>query len=98
MKDTIQNQYEFFIQRTGGPPLYSQRKGHPALIGRHATFDISLKNVKIWLQYMRESLDAIEAIDNDSKERLWNYLQHTAYFLHVGTGLARERMAQEQQN
>lgn len=23
----IQNQYEFFIQRMGGPPLYSQRKG-----------------------------------------------------------------------
>ena len=27
----IQNQYEFFIQRFGGPQLYSQRKGHPAL-------------------------------------------------------------------
>ncbi len=31
----IQNQYEFLIQRTGGPELYSQRKGHPALRARH---------------------------------------------------------------
>lgn len=26
-EDAIQNQYEFFVQRMGGPPLYSQRKG-----------------------------------------------------------------------
>ncbi|KAJ6844358.1 two-on-two hemoglobin-3 isoform X2 [Iris pallida] len=27
-EDAIQNQYEFFVQRMGGPPLYSQRKGN----------------------------------------------------------------------
>lgn len=26
-EDAIQNQYEFFIQRMGGPPLFSQRRG-----------------------------------------------------------------------
>ncbi|XP_019089726.1 PREDICTED: helicase and polymerase-containing protein TEBICHI-like isoform X2 [Camelina sativa] len=26
-EDAIQNQYEFFVQRMGGPPLFSQRKG-----------------------------------------------------------------------
>ena len=26
-EDAIRNQYEFFVQRMGGPPLYSQRKG-----------------------------------------------------------------------
>lgn len=26
-EDAIQNQYEFFVQRMGGPPIYSQRKG-----------------------------------------------------------------------
>uniref|UniRef100_A0A2N9H2L3 Uncharacterized protein n=1 Tax=Fagus sylvatica TaxID=28930 RepID=A0A2N9H2L3_FAGSY len=26
-EDAIQNQYEFFVQRMGGPPLYSQRRG-----------------------------------------------------------------------
>lgn len=26
-EDAIQNQYEFFVQRMGGPSLYSQRRG-----------------------------------------------------------------------
>lgn len=26
-EDAIQNQYEFFAQRMGGPPLYNQRRG-----------------------------------------------------------------------
>ncbi|KAK2982618.1 hypothetical protein RJ640_014997 [Escallonia rubra] len=40
-EDAIQNQYQFFVQRMGGPPLYSQRKGHPALIGRHRPFPVT---------------------------------------------------------
>lgn len=30
-EDVIQNQYEFFVQRMGGRPLYSQRKGNHTL-------------------------------------------------------------------
>jgi hypothetical protein len=26
-EEAIQNQYEFLVQRMGGPPLFSQRKG-----------------------------------------------------------------------
>jgi truncated hemoglobin YjbI len=37
MDAAIQNQYEFFIQRFGGPDLYSKRKGHPALKGMKTT-------------------------------------------------------------
>ena len=44
-EDAIQNQYEFFIQRFGGPPLFSERKGHPALRARHARFGIESKCV-----------------------------------------------------
>ncbi len=33
IENAIQNQYEFFIQRFGGPDLYSKRKGHPMLKG-----------------------------------------------------------------
>ena len=32
-EDAIRNQYEFFVQRMGGPPLYSQRKGN-LIIGK----------------------------------------------------------------
>lgn len=30
-EDAIRNQYEFFVQRMGGPPLYSERKGKQVL-------------------------------------------------------------------
>ena len=43
IEEATQNQMEFFIQRLGGPPLYSERKGHPALIARHMKFNMSLK-------------------------------------------------------
>jgi truncated hemoglobin YjbI len=47
-EDAIRNQYEFFIQRLGGPQLYSQRKGHPALIGRHMEFEVSGLARRFW--------------------------------------------------
>lgn len=34
-EDAIQNQYEFFVQRMGGPPLYSQRKGLLSFFSLH---------------------------------------------------------------
>nr|KAJ0202291.1 hypothetical protein LSAT_V11C600303380 [Lactuca sativa] len=47
-EDVIQNQYEFFVQRMGGRPLYSQRKGHPALIGRHRPFLVTHNVAEKW--------------------------------------------------
>lgn len=37
-EEAIQNQYEFFVQRMGGPPLYSQRKGS-SFISLHRHFN-----------------------------------------------------------
>jgi len=31
-EDATQNQYEFLIQRMGGPPLFSQRRGNLLLL------------------------------------------------------------------
>ncbi|CAM6121110.1 unnamed protein product [Calypogeia fissa] len=83
-EEAIQNQYEFFIQRMGGPPLYSRRKGHPALIGRHAPYAVTEQAAQRWLQHMRAALDSVEAIDADSKTRMWNFFRHTAFFLVAG--------------
>lgn len=83
-EDAIQNQYEFFIQRMGGPPLYSQRKGHPALIGRHGPYAITKQAAEQWLQHMQATLDSIQEIDTDSKTRMLNFFRHTAYFLVAG--------------
>jgi len=83
-EEAIQNQYEFFIQRMGGPPLFSQRKGHPALLGRNQDFKIDDKGAKRWLEHMKEALDSVPEIDDDSKKRMFNFFSHTAFFISNG--------------
>jgi truncated hemoglobin YjbI len=77
----IQNQYEFFIQRLGGPPLYSQRKcddqyrGHPALRARHRTFKVNEHNADRWLWHMRHAMEEVGLGNIEEKgslaEALW---------------------------
>lgn len=65
-EDAIQNQFEFLIQRLGGPALFSQRKGHPALIGRHMTFDVQHRGATKWLAHMQAALDSLAVDEPDS--------------------------------
>jgi truncated hemoglobin YjbI len=75
-EEAIQNQYEFFIQRMGGPPLYSQRKGHPALIGRHVPFAITEQAAVRWLEHMQTAIDSTPEIDPDSRKLMLNFLKY----------------------
>ncbi|XP_051136864.1 two-on-two hemoglobin-3 [Andrographis paniculata] len=83
-EDAIQNQYEFFVQRMGGPPLYSQRRGHPALIARHRPFPVTREAAERWLHHMQQALDTTKDIDSDSKTKMMNFFRHTAFFLVAG--------------
>ena len=86
MHHAVRNQYEFFIQRLGGPELYSARKGHPALRGRHATFPITARAVGRWLMHMKNALAEV-GIAGDDAERFWEYLKDTAHFMqNLGKG------------
>jgi truncated hemoglobin YjbI len=76
----IQNQYEFLIQRLGGPELYSDRKGHPALRARHARFTITRPLAEKWLAYMRQALDH-PSIPADARTRLDEFFADSAFFL-----------------
>jgi truncated hemoglobin YjbI len=76
----IQNQCEFFIQRMGGPPHYSERKGHPALRDRHARFAITRAHAEKWLTYMREAMAEV-GIPEDARARMDEYFTEVAYFL-----------------
>lgn len=73
--DAIQNQYEFFIQRMGGPPLYAHRKGSTALIARHGPYPITERAAARWLFHMKTALDKSPEIDLDSKTRMFNFFK-----------------------
>ncbi|MFW5688657.1 MAG: globin [Spirochaetota bacterium] len=79
MEMAIQNQYEFFAQRLGGPPLYSSRKGHPALRARHAHFSITRQHAERWLGYMRKAMLEV-GIPDDARAALDEFFTDTAYF------------------
>lgn len=80
MEMAIQNQYEFFIQRFGGPPVYSMRKGHPALRARHARFAITRQHAERWLGYMRKAMVEV-GIPDDARERMDEFFASSAYFM-----------------
>ena len=50
----------FLAQYWGGPPEYSQVRGHPALRMRHAPFAIGADARDRWLLHMREALAAMD--------------------------------------
>ena len=51
-----QKLYEFLSGWMGGPPLYWQRRGHPALRMRHAPFPIDGEAAEQWSACMRAAV------------------------------------------
>jgi hemoglobin len=48
---------DFLIGRFGGPPRYSERRGHPRLRMRHAPFAIDAAARNRWVTLMDRALD-----------------------------------------
>jgi hemoglobin len=51
----------FLAQYWGGPPMYSQERGHPRLRVRHAPFAIGPDERDRWLRHMRAALAEMDA-------------------------------------
>jgi hemoglobin len=51
----------FLAQYWGGPPIYSEEKGHPRLRMRHASFAIDEAARDAWLAAMLAAVDANDA-------------------------------------
>ncbi len=77
----VQSLTDFLCQRFGGPSYYSDQKGHPSLIRRHVHFDVNTSSAEKWLDCMEGSLEEMDAIRDETKEKMMNYFRFTAYFL-----------------
>lgn len=53
----MDKQTMFLTQFFGGPPLYSDKHGHPMMRARHMPFPVTIERADAWLGCMREALD-----------------------------------------
>jgi hemoglobin len=52
----MEKQTLFLTQFFGGPPLYSDRYGHPMMRARHLPFPITPERAEAWLSCMKRAL------------------------------------------
>jgi hemoglobin len=67
----------FLMQYWGGPPDYSEQRGHPRLRMRHAPFPIGKAQSDAWLRHMTDAVIAAH-MDPDDQEELLEYLAMAA--------------------
>lgn len=76
---------EFLAQYWGGPPVYSERKGHPRLRLRHMPFTIDADMAQRWLTHMLAAVDDAQLADDDRAEMV-AYFEKAAPFM-INQGL-----------
>lgn len=76
----IERQYLFLTQYLGGPPIYSELRGHPMLRARHMPFPITPERAEAWLSCMHEALDEV-GVDGLPREQIWSRLVLTAHHM-----------------
>jgi hemoglobin len=59
MEEIKRKQRMFLPQFLGGPALYSQEYGPPAMRERHLPFEVTPKRAKCWLRCMKEAFEQI---------------------------------------
>lgn len=80
-KDEIKEKQRLFLtQFLGGPPLYSQRFGHPQLRARHLPHPIGEDDAVAWLSCMAKAIGTLEAAES-LKDELFKKFVPTAMFM-----------------
>ncbi|WJH32209.1 globin [Paenibacillus aurantius] len=73
-----EKQFLFLTQFFGGPPLYSERYGHPMMRARHLPFPITPERADAWLGCMSRALDSLQ-LEEDLKGFVLERLKAPAY-------------------
>lgn len=80
-KEVIKEKQRLFLtQFLGGPPLYSERFGHPRLRARHMPHPISQEHAVAWLSCMSAAIGSLP-IDEQFKDELFKRFVPTAMFM-----------------
>ncbi len=70
----------FLEQYWGGPPTYSQRRGHPRLRMRHVPYAVTPEQRDRWLKHMLAAVASL-GLDEAAEATLVDYLVRAAYML-----------------
>ena len=70
----------FLAQYWGGPPQYSDERGHPRLRNRHMRFSIGKRERDAWVGHMTNATKSMEITSEDTKS-LIEYFENTANLL-----------------
>jgi hemoglobin len=80
-KDLIKEKQRLFLtQFLGGPPLYSERYGHPQLRARHMPHPIGQDDAVAWLQCMSAAITSL-TVEESLKDELFKRFVPTAMFM-----------------
>jgi hemoglobin len=80
-KEVIKEKQRLFLtQFLGGPPLYSDRYGHPRLRARHLPHPITEEDAVAWLSCMSAAITSL-SIDESLKDELFKRFIPTAMFM-----------------
>jgi hemoglobin len=80
-KDLIKEKQRLFLtQFLGGPPLYSQRYGHPQLRARHLPHPIGEDDAVAWLSCMSKAVATLP-VTEELKDELFQRFIPTAMFM-----------------
>lgn len=70
----------FLAQYFGGPPVYSQQRGHPRLRMRHLPFVIGQRERDAWVTHMLAAIEAV-LIEEPARSEMRAYFEDAATFM-----------------
>jgi hemoglobin len=81
MEEIKRKQKMFLPQFLGGPALYSQEFGPPAMRGRHQSFEVTPKRATAWLSCMKEAFQEIGLDEQPAGKAFYDRLIQVAVIM-----------------
>jgi len=79
--EIMRKQKLFLTQFTGGPALYSEEFGRPAMRYRHLPHEITMTRAKSWLRCMKEAFEEVGLFEYSVGEAFYERLTEVAVIM-----------------